>query len=380
MRRRVLPWLLALCLLAGCGGKSPEDVTEPAEEETPEESETVSPVYTDWSRLTPYIPPEPVYSRFTPYSGSDPLQARDDYGPLIPYVGVNIDTESYMGSLPLLGLVTTQGRLVTDPVYADAHMVKGGDGRGRFLILYRGNLLGMEEDEWGNYPQGSFTYTVLAPDGSWVREFPGGDSYFLLSPTELALSCEDGSVTVLDTDGRTVAHFPREALTPYVGEDFQWTWEGGPSLISQDGYLCVWRYDDSDPEGDGIACYLDPDTGTVSLQPPGTPRPDPGFPEWSETPVPEGYGWAVSVTDPITGRAYRFAAPSGSDTGDLLDESGAVIRANVRFPYLILGMDGSAFVPWVWGDRICCEEDGCFCCYDLEGELVFRYVVATNTD
>lgn len=380
MRRRVLPWLLALCLLAGCGGGSPENAAEPAEAETPEAEETVSPVYTDWSQLTPYAPPEPVYSRFTPYSGSDLLQARDDYGPLIPYVGVNIETGSYMGALPLLGLATAQGRLVTDPVYPDVHMVRDSEGLGRFLVLYRGNVLDTEEDEWGNYPEGNFTYTVLAPDGKWVREFPGGDSYFLLSPTELALSCKDGSVTVLDTDGRTVAFFPREALEPYLGEDFQWTWEGGPSLMAQDGYLCVWRYDEDNPDGDNIACFLDPDAGTVSPQPSGPPRPALEYPEWSGTPVPEGYGWATAVTDPITGRAYRFAAPLESDTGDLLDESGAVVRSNVRFPYLVMSMDGSALVPWVWGDRICCEEDGCFCCYDLEGKLVLRYVVKTNSD
>lgn len=378
MRRRVLLWLLCLCLLAGCGGGAPEDAAEPETGETPEET-ALPPVYTDWSHLTPYVPVEPVYTRFTPYSGSDTVRARSDYGPLLPYVGVYAQTGSYMGPLPLLGLVTAQGRLVTAPVYADVHMVTDG-GRGLFLILSRGNCLGVEEYEWGSSPYGDFTYTVLAPDGRWVREFSGGDSYFLLSPTELALSCSDGSVTVLDTDGRTAACFPREALEPYLGEGFQWSWEGGPAMDARDGFLCVWRYDENDPEGDGIACYLDPDSGAVTGEPAAAPRPVPELPEAPEAEVPAGYDRAETITDPITGRTYRCAAQYGEETCDLLDEDGRLLRADLQMPYLVLGMGDGMFRPWVWGDRICCGEDGFFCYYDLRGELVFRYAVETNSD
>ena len=46
-------------------------------------------------------------------------------------------------------------------------------------------------------------------------------------------------------------------------------------------------------------------------------------------------------------------------------------------PYLTLGIGDS---PWVWGDRIAYGEDGFFCYRDLEGNLIFRYPVETNSD
>ena len=218
--KKLLTALALLCLLAGCAA-APDGTPKPP----------VSPVYTDWSHLTPYTPVEPVYTRFSPYSADGPLQARSDYGPLLPYVGAYPDTESYMGPLPLLGLVTAQGAIVTDPVYAEIHMVTDAGGMGRFLILTRGHQ--------NASPYGGFTYTVAAPDGSWAREFPGGGSYFLLSGTGLALACEDGSVTVILQSGETEASFPREALEPYLGQGFRWSWEGGPSLDTRDGFLCI---------------------------------------------------------------------------------------------------------------------------------------------
>lgn len=369
MKKLLAVWtaLTLLGLTAGCAA-APEAAPEPP-----------SPVYTDWSQLTPYVPTEPVCTRFEPYSGGESLQAREDYGPLLPYVGAYPDTESYMGPLPLLGLVTAQGALVTDPIYADVHMVTDGDGRGLFLILARGRLLGVTED--GSYPYGNFTYTVAAPDGSWVREFSGGGSYFLLSGTELALACDDGSATVLFLDGETEAYFPREALEPYLGQDFQWTWDGGPSLDCRDGFLCVWRYDENDPEGDHIACYLDVDTGAVSDRPPAVPRDSTGLimePPPEDNP-PAGYDRQTVLTDPVTGRSYRYAGWYGDPGGDLLDADGNLLREGCQLSYLVLGV-GPGSSPWVWGDRIACEEDGFFCYYDLEGRLIFRCFVETNDD
>lgn len=380
--RRLLILLAALLLLglsAGCAAPRTED-PEPDPDPIPApEPEPVSPVYTDWSQLTPYEPPEPLYTYFEPFSGDGSLQARSDYGPLLPYVGAYPNTQSYMGPLPLLGLVTAHGALVTDPVYADVHMVTDAEGRGVFLILCRGRLLGVTEDEWGAWPYGDFTYTVAAPDGSWVREFPGGGEYLLLSGRELALACEDGSVTVLLENGETEAYFPREALEPWLGEGFQWSWEGGPSLDLREGFLCVWRYDGNDPEGDGIACYLDPDTGQVTGSPPASPRPSPApAPEDTEDP-PAGYETQAVLTDPITGRIYRFAGHYGESGRDLLDGEGNLLMKDLQQPYLVLGL-GELFSAWVWGDRVCRGEDGCFCYYDLDGQLIFRYPVETNED
>ena len=377
--RRLLSWLMALCLLAGCGARAPEDKPEPGEAKETAEDALRSPVYTDWSHLTPYAPTEPVYTRFEPYSGSELLQARADYGPLLPYVGAYPNTGSYMGPLPLLGLVTTRGELVTDPVYADVQLLTGERGQGLYLLLFRGRLLGVSENEWGRTPYGDFTCTVAAPDGSWVREFPGGDSLFLMSDTELALACTDGSVTVLLPNGETEASFPREALEPYLGEDYQWTWEGGPSLDVRDGRLCVWQYNDEDPDGDHIACYLDPDTGAVSETPPEASRPAAPLPDWPREEPPAGYDRAEVLTDPFTGKTYRCAGRYGEPGWDLLDAEGSLLLEDLRQPYLILGLTAMDSF-WVWGDRVSCGEDGFFCYYDPEGELVFRYPVETNSD
>lgn len=361
--RRCLLSLALLGLLTGCGAAAKE----------------ASPVYADWSRLEPYEPPEPVYTEFSPYSG-EALQPREDYGPLLPYVGAYPDTDSYMGSLPLLGLVTADGAVVTDPVYAQIQMAgEYQPSYGPFLLLYRGECSGYETTEWGTYPVGGFSLTVAAPDGSWVREL--GQDYInplALEGDRLALTGRDGSALILNGDGTDGTYFPASALEPFLGEGFQWTWEGGPELSWDGRYGRVWRYDESDPEGDGIVCWLDPDTGAVTAEPPAgyTPPED----SHAETPVLPGYDdYVTPLTDPITGAAYYYARREDNSGRDLLDASGSVVLENCEMPYLTLGI-GDGFSPWVWADRIACGEEGFFCYYDLEGSLIFRFPVETNSD
>ena len=363
--RRLWLSLALLGLLSGCGA-------------APGETE-ISPVYTDWSHLEPYEPPEAVYTRFSPYSG-DTLTPREDYGPLLPYVGSYPDTDSYMGPLPLLGLVTAGGAVVTDPVYAQIQMV--GDFWGSvpeydpFLLLYRGELTGHETTEWGTYPVGDFSLTVAAPDGSWVREM--GTQYInpqSLRDGRLALTGRDGSALILNGDGTDGTTFPASALEPFLGEGFQWSWEGGPDLSWDGRYGRVWRYDENDPEGDGIVCWLDADTGTVTAERPADYTPTEYT--YEEDPVFPGYSRSSALADPITGAAYHYARREDGSGSDLLDEAGNVVLADCEMPYLTLGIGDS---PWVWGDRIAYGEDGFFCYRDLEGNLIFRYPVETNSD
>ena len=361
--RRLLLSLSLLGLLTGCGAAP----------------EAVSPVYTDWSQLEPYAPTEPVYTEFSPYSG-EALQPRDDYGPLLPYVGAYPETSSYMAPCPLLGLVTADGALVTDPVYAQIQMVGDFWGSapeyGRFLLLYRGELTGYEATEWGAYPVGAFALTVAAPDGSWVREL--GQNYGspqMLEGNRLALTGQDGSALILNGDGTDGTYFPASALEPFLGEGFQWSWEGGPDLSWDGRYGRVWRYDENDPEGDGIVCWLDADTGTVTAERPADYTPTEYT--YEEDPVFPGYSRSSALTDPVTGAAYHYARREDGSGSDLLDEAGNVVLADCEMPYLTLGIGDS---PWVWGDRIAYGEDGFFCYRDLEGNLVFRYPVETNSD
>ena len=371
--KRLMVSLLALILLAGCASPAPEPAPEP---------EPVSPVYTDWSKLTPYEPEKEQYAYADTYREDGVLQPSDDYGFLLPYIGSYLETESYMGPLTTLGLVTVDGRLVTPPVYAEIEMARDWltNAYAPYLLLYRGEVTGRHENEWGSWVEGDFNLTVAAPDGSWVRELPpcyGGGC--LLSGDRLALALTDGSVLILNPDGSTAMTFPASALEPYLGEGFTWQWDGGPSLDWVDDVGRVWKYDENDPEGSRYACWLDPDTGAVTADPP------PGYvePEYEYQPGPElafpGYNDWYTLTDPITGKLYcQGTRTDGSDIRDLLDEQGQVILENCSLPYPVMGIGWGS--PWVWADRIACSENGMFCYYDLNGTCVFRRTIQTNLD
>lgn len=374
--KRLLVFLLSFCLLTGCG-------TAPEAEPAPP-PETVSPVYTDWSKLTPYASTEPLYAYFEPYSGDEPLQPRDDYGPLLPYIGACSSTGSYMGDLPLIGLVTTDGQLVTDPVYAametSAAYWPDPTQPCSFLILYRGQVHDRIQEEWGTWVDGGFDYTVTALDGSWVREFSDVYNCFLLDPARLVIVSQSGSLTVIDDSGQTTAFFPASALEPYLGKDFQWwDFDGGPDPWRRGGMICISRDDEKSPGGDGIVCWLHPETGTVTAE-----RPE-GFTEQEETyhHLPsasfKGYGEMDAIMDPVTGQLYYYGRRTdGSKIADLLDADGSVLLADCQWAYPVLGSGGS--FPWVWGGRIACTEGETFCWYDLDGNRVFRYPVQTNSD
>ena len=232
--KRLIVSLLALLLLAGCASPAPEPAPEP---------EPVSPVYTDWSKLTPYEPEKEQYAYADTYREDGVLQPSGDYGPLLPYIGSYLETQSYMGPLTTLGLVTADGRLVTPPLYAEIEMARDWltNTYAPFLLLYRGEVTGRHENEWGSWVEGDFNLTVAAPDGSWVRELPpcyGGGQ--LLSGDRLALALTDGSVLILNVDGSTAISFPASDLEPYLGEGFTWQWDGGPSLVWVNDVGRVW--------------------------------------------------------------------------------------------------------------------------------------------
>lgn len=367
--KRLLICLTLLGLLAGCG-------TTPVPEES-QVPETVSPVYTDWSKLTPYSAEaaEAQYTCFEPYSGSGPLQPRDDYGPLLAYVGADVRVSNYIvDRLPLYGLVTADGQLVTAPIYAGISFL------GEFLILSRGTDALYADLENAVNERGDFDTTIAASDGSWVREADASYSMFALDSSHLVFEMEDGSALVLDSRNTITAQFPRSAFEPYLGADFRWNWEGGPTLNGDNGVLTVWQYRDEVTDGNYNLCYLDLAASTVSPDPPEgwISFNDPDYVPEEEDPLslPE-YGYLEKIIDGVTGRTYYYGSRWEGETihYDLLNGDGTLAFADLD------ASNGLLWQPLVRAGLVSTFEDGCFCYYSLEdGSLVFRYPLRTNSD
>ena len=165
---RVRGLALGLCLLlAGCGEREIEAtpaVTPPPE---PTAAVSVSPVYTDWSKLEPYEAPEVKYTRQQEAFMDTFLPG--DYGAVIPFAGAALTREEswsgYYDTYNLYGLVTLEGEVVTDPVFSSAYALKERDMWGGITenpgVWLLGKVLpsphGGEPEEW---------FALCAMDGS----------------------------------------------------------------------------------------------------------------------------------------------------------------------------------------------------------------------
>lgn len=379
--------LAAILLLSGCAAPaqpvqsgaddpgSPSESSAPAESgagssSAPDDPASVSPVYTDWSKLTPYQSPTPLYSRFQPYQGRT-LTARTDYGPLLPYLGAEPEVNNYIcDRLPLYGLVTADGRVVTDPVYASISVLTCADPVQQelvapFLILRSGDPADTGN---GMFSQsGEFQCTVAAPDGSWLREFTSAGTHYL-DTSRLAVIGSDDSVTVLTASGETAAYFPSSAFTPFLPENGpgHFSYEGGPQLGSKDGVLYVEGYDE-DVEDWRIFCYLDLETGTVRTEPPA------GFSsEWPDD-WPDN-GELTPMRDSVSGTLYFVRYLDYGETIEVLD-------ADKRHLQTLEYTSSTLYVPLIYNDCCGIVRDGAFCYVDLHsGKEVFRFPLLSNND
>lgn len=91
MRRMLLPFLGLCLLLSGCGRSSVgTSVSLQADSSAAFASSSsalslpdgYTGVQTHWDALTPYEPPQPLYTRYA--EDTDRLTVRDDYGILLP--------------------------------------------------------------------------------------------------------------------------------------------------------------------------------------------------------------------------------------------------------------------------------------------------------
>ena len=382
---------LLLLTLVGCGMKpetptmtetpaateTPVETEAPLVTEAPLETEPPSPVYTDWSKLTPYEPGKPIFTLHPGYVGADALEARDDYGVLLPYIGAYASKERYMiSALPLYGLVTDKGEIVTDPVYSDINFYED------CLVLYRGDPQGVGGGD--TYFHGPFSRTLAAPDGHWVHELPEG--YFVgNSQGKIVTAGTDGSLEIWNSEGEVTARFDGETFNELFGEGFYWGEEGGPFLDWTDdkvGYATCYRAAGEHRE-EPLRAYLDLAAGTVSDTPPE------GYPEEidydalsrarSETrPVPptvDGCRSLSPITDRVTGEVYYSGYNRHLDSHALYDGAGNRLleNADLTWPFEAAHFLGAGLYAVL--------EDGCFCFLSLaDGTTVFRYPMRTNSD
>ena len=173
MKKLIVAALLLLPLtLSACGAPAAESST-PTEPTATQVATAPSAVHVDYSKLTPYEVPEEKYTYHEGYVKGELLQARDDYGALLPYCGTEDDYGSLKysedmkewvggGTFYLYGLVTDKGEIVTDPIYHSiAH-------KGDCLELQRPRIDCLIEDTF---------YTVAALDGSWVLDLEDSVPY-----------------------------------------------------------------------------------------------------------------------------------------------------------------------------------------------------------
>ncbi|WP_298019881.1 hypothetical protein [uncultured Dysosmobacter sp.] len=350
--RRMVPVLLFLCLLAGCGT-------------APSPVETVSPVYTDWSKLVPREENGPLYTYFEPYSGTGPLQPREDYGPLLPYMGV-----LFQDYYPLYGLVTTDGQLVTEPVYCYIRTIDGSSGTSKFLLLssVEGDPAWFSDN--GSVPiwaENCVSVTAAAPDGSWVvsGDYRAAEQ---VDDRHLALYREDSSITILDDTGSVSAFFPGDTLVQWMGCGF-WFWDdaGSPIVVWRDGFGAL--YDGID---DALIGWLDSSTGTISKEAPPGASAEGQEDVSAELPVIDGYRDLYPITDSVTGEVFLLGhrKTDGRWRYDLLDAQGHLL-----YP------DWHSADYGIAGGLISTLEGDIYAYISLDtGEAAFRYPLRTNSD
>lgn len=214
MRQGAVLWGLVLTLaLTGCGGeKTPVSTAPPTPVPAPAPGGPV--VKTDWSKLGPHEREQmaDIGARwYKDYTGT--LIPRGDYGTLVPYVGGRLEN-SFMSGYQY-GLMTMEGIVVVDPVYAAVSTARYGNGQANVLPVYvlrQGRDGGAGEEIQGRY-------AIAALDGSWSTDFdyefavPGPAGIFLVA---------DDACMVMGTDGGIVSRWTWADLGYATGEKPAW--------------------------------------------------------------------------------------------------------------------------------------------------------------
>jgi len=234
----VLLAMLVLCSIAACKkGEQRPPFLAPPDPAPPREMSIA--VKTDYSHLTPYVPPHNKYTRLHDGPLTEFVPS-EDYGMLLPYASAVTFPD---GSLreSKYGLVTIDGVIVTDPVY---DMVSSAAG---YYYGYYGYnsaqaplppaymlsvIVPGTQTQWGDETR----QAACALDGSWVTPFDYVNIIFTENVAILMRSYESYDIDVYDYSGNLL----------YNMLDLEWTkrladqsWPGELVYSVSEGYGSV---------------------------------------------------------------------------------------------------------------------------------------------
>jgi|GEM_PF-5731746 len=228
-------------------------------------------VITDYSRLTPYEPPEEIYTR----RSADPVNSlapADDYGSLYPYTGdvlYSLSAAGYSEELATrMGFTDEKGELVTDPCYRYIQPVRDiwtGTVFPYYYMTGEYRAMPSASQDSQNENDGNNGYspmTVASADGKWVSaddylEITCGDGYFFAAKPDTSFDLIDSDGTVIlrseDMDQSLVSNRNLYGSGRISGETLCLNLKDGFSFFSLDGGKLCGPYADAGIFSEGMA-------------------------------------------------------------------------------------------------------------------------------
>lgn len=360
--RRLVPSLCALLLVTGCAqAPDPTPAPEPTPAPTQEAQPTPEPglrVHTDYSKLTDRPQVQSVGGRW--HEGYMDHLLPADYGAeLLPYAGLRLmdDWPSTEGGGCLYGLMTPDGRAVTDPVYSGVARVDANGWWGRdaekvlpMLVL----TVGEEMPEEG-YTGRRKLYAFSAADGSWCTEH----RYLNYAASAQGVFASTGTgCELIDLSGQTVSAWTWEELGYSAERPAPFSFnEIDASIYWIDGLVAL-------EENEEQVRVLDTQTGALATLSAG---------EWEarwQAQMPEEY--PEDRFDPFSGERYQVTGDQLNGPMVLLNSAGTEL-ARIERPgwYSSLKLVGGLVerVDWDTASYL-----------DREGNVVFRCILITDGD